>query len=73
MARADRTSGAGDARTRALERLDAASAERSRLRYEHESARGTSQELRTDVSLRAADDELAARERWLRWIEEGDY
>ena len=63
----------GDARAAAFERLDAASADRSRIRDEYESARGTSQELRTDVLRRAADDEVEARERWLQWVEEGDY
>ena len=55
MARADQSSGRDDARANARERLDAASAERSRLRDEHESARGTVRETLTDVPLRAAE------------------
>jgi hypothetical protein len=65
--------GAHDTRIRAVARVDVASGERSRLRDEHESAKGTSGELQADVLLRAADDEVGARERWLHWVEEGDY
>ena len=64
---------AGDARARALERVDAASTERSRRRDEHERAKGTSDEMQADMSLRAANEEVAARERWLQWVEERDY
>jgi hypothetical protein len=60
-------------RAGALKRVDAASGERSRLRDEFESMKGTSRELQADVSLRAANDEVAARERWLHWVEERDY
>jgi hypothetical protein len=65
--------GAGDAHSRALERVDTAANERSRIHDECERARGTSRELQADTSLRAANDEVAARERWLRWVEERDY
>lgn len=64
---------AGDTPARALERVDAASGERSRLRGEHERAKGTSRELQADTQLRAADAEVAARERWLDWVEERTY
>jgi hypothetical protein len=73
MTRGDWASGAHDTRIRAVARVDAASAERSRLRDEHESAKGTSGELRADISLRAANDEVGARERWLQWVEDGNY
>jgi len=63
----------GDARTEAADRVDAASAERSRLRNAHERARGTSNELQADTSLRAANGEFAARERWLQWVEDSHY
>jgi hypothetical protein len=51
----------------------AASIERSRVSGEHVNAKGTSRELQAEALLRAADDEVAARERWLRWSEERDY
>jgi len=73
MARRDPMRVAGGTRADAHERVYAASAERSRLGGEHENAKGTSRELEADVLLRAANDEVAARERWLRWIEERDY
>ena len=47
---------AGDTHAQALERLDEASAERSRLRNDHERSRGTSGELHADLSLRAAGE-----------------
>jgi hypothetical protein len=62
-----------DTRSRARDSLNAASTERSRRRDEHAHAKGTSRELEADVLLRAADDEVAARERWLQWAEESDY
>jgi hypothetical protein len=65
--------GADDAHARALEHVDLASTERACLNDDHESAKGTSRELHADVQLRAANDEVAARERWLHWIEERDY
>jgi len=64
---------ARDTRVLALERVNAASADRSRLRDELEAAKGSTGELQADVSLRAASDEFAARKRWLQWVEEGDY
>lgn len=73
MTRGDWAFGAHETRIRAVEQVDAASAERSRLHDEHESAKGTSRELKADVSLRAANDEVGARERWLQWAEEIDY
>jgi hypothetical protein len=53
--------------------VHAAASDRSRLREEHERAKGTSRELQADMSLLAANDEVAARERWLEWVEERDY
>jgi hypothetical protein len=50
-----------------------ASTERAHLNDEHERAKGTSNELHAGALLRAANDEVAARERWLRWVEERDY
>jgi hypothetical protein len=72
MAR-DPTRGAGDTQVDAFARVQEASAERSRLSGEREGAKGTARELESEVLLRAANDEVAARERWLQWIEERDY
>jgi hypothetical protein len=69
----DHPHGAGDTHARALERVNSASTECSRLRHEHDHARGTSRELQADMLLRAANDEVVARERWLHWVEERDY
>jgi hypothetical protein len=69
----DAPCGASSTHARAHDRVENASRERSRLRDEHESAKGTSLELCAEASLRAANDEVAARERWLQWVEEGDY
>jgi hypothetical protein len=63
----------GNTRAQALERVEAASTERSRIRDEHERAKGTSSELQSDMSLRAANAEVSARERWLDWVQERDY
>ena len=73
MARQNPTRGGGDTQVQALERVHEASANRSRLNGERESAKGTPRELETEVLLHAANDEVAARERWLQWTEERDY
>jgi hypothetical protein len=62
-----------EAHAHAVERVDTASTERSRQRDAHERAKGTARELQINSSLRAADDEVAARERWLQWVEDSDY
>ena len=70
----DQAYGVGDdAHTQAVERMDAALAERSRLRDAHERVKGTSSDLQVSTSLRAADDEVEARERWLQWVEDERY
>jgi hypothetical protein len=70
----DQPYGVGDdAHAEAVDRMNAASAERSRLRDAHKRAEGTSSELQVSTSLRAANDEVAARERWLQWVEDKGY
>ena len=69
----DHPNGAGATHARALERVGAASTERSRLRGEYERAKGTFGEVQADESLRAANEVVAARKRWLQWVEERDY
>jgi hypothetical protein len=58
---------------RAAERLDAALAEQGRLTGCREEATGTPSELSADVQLHAADEQVAAREAWLRWIDDDGY
>ena len=48
---------------RAVERLSAAKEEQRRVRDRAD----------TEVSLRSADDEVAARERWLRAVDDHNY
>jgi hypothetical protein len=58
---------------RATGRLAEAVAQRSRLRDERESARDTPDELTADAALRVADDQVAARERWLESVDDHNY
>jgi hypothetical protein len=55
---------------RASERLDAAVAEQARAHEEREQAPA---QARTDASVRAADDEVQARKRWLKAVDDHDY
>lgn len=73
MTREEWTNGAPRTRVDAIERVDAASTERSAIRDEYENAKGTSGERQADILLQAANDEVGARERWLQWVEQGDY
>jgi hypothetical protein len=56
---------ASDARVDARMRLETALVEEDRLGELYEAARGTSSELGVHVRLRAASDEVAARQAWL--------
>jgi hypothetical protein len=60
-------------RGRAVGRLDAAVALRIRLRDEHEAARDTPHEIRAHAAFRVADEQVAARERWLESVDDHDY
>jgi hypothetical protein len=73
MTREELIDGAARTRVDAVERVDVASTERSTLRDEYENAKGTSGELQAEGLLQAANHEVGARERWLQWVEEGDY
>jgi hypothetical protein len=59
-----------DEHERAVERLDAASRQRDRLHHERQAAGEAATDVSADASSRAADDEVAARERWLEWVDE---
>jgi len=52
-----------------VERLEAAREERDRRAGEYQSASGSPDELPTFVELKAAEEQLAAREAWLKWTE----
>jgi hypothetical protein len=60
-------------RGRAVARLQAAVSRRSGLRHAHESAKGTRSDVTADAALRTADDEVAAREQWLKSVDDHEY
>ncbi len=57
----------------AVRRLDLEQVERGRLRERYEGAIGTIAESAAGRRLGAAGDRVAAREAWLRWIDEDSY
>jgi hypothetical protein len=57
----------------AVARLEAVLVEQDRLSERHDAAIGTSTELVAYVGLRAAGDQVAAREAWLHWIDDESY
>jgi hypothetical protein len=64
------TSG-GDVRTRAIERLDLAVDNRERSSEQSKAAQGGPDERTAAVALAAANEQLAAREAWVKYIEHG--
>jgi hypothetical protein len=56
-------------RAQAIERLEGAREQRARRSEQYEAAAGSSQELPAFTELRAADEQFAAREAWLKWID----
>jgi hypothetical protein len=73
MADSDQRSQAGGEHERAIERLRAAVEEQSRVRDERDGATGTGKEVAADASLRAADELVVARKRWLTAVDDHDY
>lgn len=57
----------------AVERLDAALVEQDRLSARLDAAAGTSTELTAYTRLRAAGDRVAARQAWVRWVDDNAY
>ena len=55
----------------AVERLDAAQDEQTRLRQAADDARGTPEEQAADEDVREAEHRVTGREAWLTWIERG--
>jgi hypothetical protein len=60
-------------RSRAIDRLRAAVAERGRAHHASQAAEGTKDDVEASASLRVASDEVVARERWLKSVEDHDY
>jgi hypothetical protein len=56
----------------AVARFEAARDERDRRVDQNDAAIGSTDELRTFTDLKVAEDQFAAREAWLKWIERGD-
>jgi hypothetical protein len=61
----------GEVHASAVERLESARSEQSRLRDAADDARGTPAEDAADDQLHAAEERSAAREAWLVWLERG--
>jgi hypothetical protein len=53
----------------AVERFEAAREERDRRAGQYKAASGSPDELPAFTELQAAEDQLAAREAWLKWVE----
>ena len=58
---------------RARRRLEAALVEQDRLGERFDAAAGTSTEFGAYVRLRAAGDQVTAREAWLHWVADEGY
>lgn len=56
----------------AVRRLRAAIAEQDRLTFFHEETFGTAAEPAADAARREADEQVVAREAWLRWVGDND-
>jgi hypothetical protein len=60
-----------EAHTAAVRRRDAARSEQHHRRDVEAASRGTSEERSAIHELAAANEELAAREAWVNWVERG--
>jgi hypothetical protein len=58
---------------RAAQRVKSALVEQDRLGERFDAAAGTSSEFGAYVRLRAAGDEVKAREAWLKWVDDEGY
>jgi hypothetical protein len=63
----------GKEHDRAERRLGAAFAEQHRARERYDAAVGRSAQLLAAVGLHAADQDVAARDAWLRWVDDDRY
>lgn len=57
-------------RVHAVQRLQSAEAEQSRLRREREGDQDAPEDAKAAASLRTADDQVVARKRWLKSVED---
>jgi hypothetical protein len=64
---------ASEQRDRAMQRLEAAQVKHDRLGERFDAAIGTSTEFGAYVRLRAAGDQVTAREAWLNWVDDEGY
>jgi hypothetical protein len=64
---------ASEQHDRAVQGLDAALVEQARLGERFDAAVGTSIEFQAYVRLRAAGDQVAARDAWLHWVDDQGY
>jgi hypothetical protein len=64
---------ASQERHRAVQRLETALVEQDRLRERFDAAIGTSTEFGAYVRLRAAGDQVTAREAWVTWVDDESY
>jgi hypothetical protein len=53
----------------AIENFEAARDERDRRSEQYDAATGSSSELPAFTELKAAEEQFAAREAWLKWVE----
>jgi hypothetical protein len=58
---------------RAVQRVEAALLEQDRLGERFDAAIGTSTEFGAYVRLRAAGDQVTAREAWVHWVDDESY
>jgi hypothetical protein len=61
----------GETHIHAIERLDAAVDDQARRSQDSDAAQGTARELTAAVGLAAANEHVAAREAWVKYIEHG--
>ncbi len=61
----------GETHALAIRRLDTAVNDRKRANKQSDALRGTSGRHGAEVALAAADEQLAAREAWVKYIEHG--
>jgi hypothetical protein len=57
----------------AVERLRAGVAEQDRLSDSYDAAIGTSTEFGAFIRLQAANDQVAAREAWVHWVDDESF
>ena len=60
-----------DVHARAIARLDAAIEDRERSSKERDAAQGGPDDRTAAIALAAANEQLAAREAWVKYIEQG--